>query len=319
MSKARIAILAALAVLVAPAIAQADTTVAADPAAQDVDALDGSVVWVSGRFGSQRLMQKTDAGVAPVAGAPVAAAYRSIDLGRDGRGGLVLTYLRCRTASSCVARQDDLRGGRRSLRGLTRPGCSLSTAPALWRTRAAYGLACRRGRTFDPRRTGLYVKTAGGAPRRLPLPAAAVRAGADELTAVELRGTRVGAVAADIYEYAFSQTVTGGDRRSFLAAASEGDSDAHARGVSLGTGGALWTLVDAEHVGDPNQAVIFRQAGSCLEYETLENAAGPDQETGFRATALAVDGDELYLVVPGTGIVTHAFAPVRPCSPPDGA
>ena len=319
MSKARIAILAALAVLAAPAIAQADTTVAADPAAQDVDALDGSVVWVSGRFGSQRLMQKTDAGVKPVAGAPVAAAYRSIDLGRDGRGGLVLTYLRCRTASSCVARQDDLRGGRRSLRGLTLPGCSLSTAPALWRTRAAYGLACRHGRTFDPRRTGLYVKIAGGAPRRLPLPAAAVRAGADELTAVELRGTRVGAVAADIYEYAFSQTVTGGDRRSFLAAASEGDSDAHARGVSLGTGGALWTLVDAEHVGDPNQAVIFRQAGSCLEYETLENAAGPDQETGFRATALAVDGDQLYLVVPGTGIVTRAFAPVRPCSPPDGA
>jgi len=319
MSKARIAILAALAVLAAPAVAHADTTVAPDPAAQDVDALDGAVVWVTGRFGSQRLMQKTDAGVAGVPGAPVAAAYRSIDLGRDARGGIVLTYLRCRTASSCVARQDDLRGGRRSLRGLTLPGCSLSTAPALWRTRAAYGLACRRSRTFDAKRTGLYLKTAGRAPRRLPLPAEAVRAGADELTAVDLRGTRVGAVAADIYEYAFSQTVTGGDRRSFLAAASEGDSDAHARGVSLGTGGALWTLVDAEHVGDPNQAVIFRQAGSCLQYETLENAAGPDQETGFRATALAVDADELYLVVPGTGIVTHAFTPLRACSPADGA
>ena len=109
MSKARIAILAALAVLAAPAGAHADTTVASDPAAQDVDALDGTVVWVSGRFGSQRLMQKTDAGVAPVAGAPVATAYRSIDLGRDAQGGVVLTYLRCRTASSCVARQDDLR------------------------------------------------------------------------------------------------------------------------------------------------------------------------------------------------------------------
>ena len=316
MSKARIAILAALALLAGPAAAHADTPFAADPAAQDVDALDGTVVWVSGAFGSQRLMQGTAAGAGPVAGAPVATAYRSLDLGRDAGGGLVLTYLRCRTGSSCVARQDDLRGGRRSLPGLTLRGCSLSTAPALWRTRAAYGLACRRGTTF---RSGLYVKTPGSAPRRLPLPADAVRFGADELTAVDLRGTRVGAVAADIYEYAFSQTVTGADRRSFLAAASEGDGDAHARGVSLGTGGALWTLVDAEHAGDPNQAVIFRQAGPCLQYETLANAAGPDQETGFRATAMAVDGEELYLVVPGTGIVTYAFAPLRACSPADRA
>ena len=72
--------------------------------------------------------------------------------------------------------------------------------------------------------------------------------------------------------------------------------------------------MDAEHVGDPNQAVIFRQAGPCLEYETIANPAGPDQESGFRATSLAVDGATLYLVVPGTGIVTHAFTPQRPCS-----
>ena len=86
MSKARIAILSAPALLAAPAAAHADTTVAADPAAQDVDALDGTVVWVSGAFGSQRLMQGTAAGTAPVAGAPVATAYRSLDLGRDARG-----------------------------------------------------------------------------------------------------------------------------------------------------------------------------------------------------------------------------------------
>ena len=50
--------------------------------------------------------------------------------------------------------------------------------------------------------------------------------------------------------------------------------------------------MDAEHVGDPNQAIIFRQAGACLEYERLANPPGPDQESGFRATALAVDGDD---------------------------
>ena len=38
--------------------------------------------------------------------------------------------------------------------------------------------------------------------------------------------TRVAAVAADVYEYSFSQTTPGTDMRSFLAAASEGDSDA---------------------------------------------------------------------------------------------
>ena len=102
-----------------------------------------------------------------------------------------------------------------------------------------------------------------------------MRFGADELTAVDLRGTRVAAITTDIYEYAFSQTVTGRDRRSFLAAASEGESDAHARGVSLGTGGTLWTLTDALHVGDPNQAIVFRQAaaGDCLQIERLVNAA----------------------------------------------
>jgi hypothetical protein len=158
------------------------------------------------------------------------------------------------------------------------------------------------------------VKTTTGAPRRLPLPADAVRFGADFVKAVDLRGTRVAAVAADIYEYAFSQTVAGRERRSFLAAASEGESDAHARGVSLGAGGTLWTLVDAEHVGDPNRAIIFRQAGSCLEYETLVTPQGPDHETAFRATGMAVDGETLYLVVPGTGIVTHSFVPQRPCN-----
>jgi hypothetical protein len=316
MLKAVIASLAAAVTVAAPQAALADTTVASDPAAQSVAALDGTVVWASGSFGSQVLMQKTAAGVARVPGAPAAKAYRSIDLGRDASGGLVLTYLRCETASRCVARQDDLKGTRRSVAGLTLPRCSLTTAPALWRTRAAYGLECRRGRTLDTKRSGLYVKTGRGVPRRLPLPADAARFGISLANTVDLRGTRVAAVAADIYEYAFSETVTGADRHAFLAAASEGDSDEHTRGVSLGAGGVLWTLTDAEHAGDPNQALIFRQAGSCVQHESLANAAGSDQESGFRATGIAVDGDTLYLVAPGTGIGIHAFAPERACPAP---
>ena len=82
------------AAFIAPA-ANAATTVVADPAAQDVTALDGTVVWVSGDIGAQTLMQHDAAGDRPVMGAPRAQSYRSIDLGRDRNNRLVLTYARC--------------------------------------------------------------------------------------------------------------------------------------------------------------------------------------------------------------------------------
>src|SRR3954453_2478546 len=88
--------------LLAPATASAaDTTVAADPLADQVTALDGKVVWVSGASGPQVLKG--------LAGPPAEAkAYRAIDLGHDAGGKLVLTYLRCRTFSHCTAYRDDL-------------------------------------------------------------------------------------------------------------------------------------------------------------------------------------------------------------------
>jgi hypothetical protein len=302
-------LLGAAAALAAPAAAAtADTTVAPDPTARSVSALDGALVWVSGAYGHERLMYKAPGGPARVPGTPEAKSYASIDLGRDAGGRLVLTYLRCRSAGRCTALRDDLQGHRASIRGLTPQGCALSTAPAMWRNRVAYGLDC------NDRPLGLYVKTGSGAPRRLPRPHDAVKFGSRSIDWVDLRGTRVGAVAADVYEYAFSQTITGTGLRSFLAAASEGDSDEHVVGLSLGAGGALWTLVDAEHVGDPNQAVIYRlTTGGCLDYESLANPPGPDQESGYRATALAVDGSSLFLTAPPTGIVNHAFAPEKAC------
>jgi hypothetical protein len=305
--------LLAAAALALPATASAaDTVVVSDPAAQQLTALDGTIVWVSGAFGHQKLMQRTPDGVvAPVKGARQARSYRSIDLGHDSDGALRLTYLRCDWGSSCKALWNDLDGRRATFRGLEPEGCALTTAPAWWRRRLAYGLACVKGGKADSVRSGLYVKTRGRSPRRLRLPKDAVKFGADEITAVDLRGTRVAAIAADIYEYAFSQTVGGSGMWSQLVAASEGDSDAHARGLVLGSGAAQWTLTDAEHADDPKETLIFRLVGGCLRSERI---ATP--ETGpFAATGLAVDGATVYLLVPGSGIVTHEFvdAPTPAC------
>ncbi|TML03098.1 MAG: hypothetical protein E6G41_14255 [Actinobacteria bacterium] len=294
----KLRLLIALAALFVPAVAAAsaaDTTVDADPLADQVTALGGKVVWVTGKAGHQTL--------AGAATGPEAKAYRTIDLGRNASGKLVLTYLRCRTFSHCTAFRDDLAGHRKAFKGLAPHGCALSTAPAVWGKHVAYGVGCRkRGRS------GLYVDG-----RRLPLPKAARKYGVDEITSVDLRGGRVAAVAEDIYGYAFSETLAGKQMRSFFVSASEGDSDEHTRGLALSAGGSLWSLVDAEHAGDPNQAIIFKGVNSCLESESLQTAAGPDEESSYRATDLAADGTTLYLVVPGTGIVTHDFVPADIC------
>ena len=86
-------------------------------------------------------------------------------------------------------RRDDLLGHRASFKGLQPAGCALSSAPALWRTATTFGLLChkRGSRTFDAARSGLYVKVDGRPVRRLPIPAAATRAGATTITDVDLR------------------------------------------------------------------------------------------------------------------------------------
>ncbi len=300
------AVLAAAALALPAAAAAADTLVAPDAAARQVSALDGTIVWVSGAFGHQRLMQRApDGTIAAVKGAPEARSYPSIDLGHDSDGKLLLTYMRCDSASSCKVLWNDLDGRRATFRNLALPGCALSTTASQWRTNVAYGLSCTRNGRADNARTGLYVKAKGRAPRQLHRPKDAIRFGARAIEAVDLRGSRVAALAADIYEYAFSQSLAGADIRSIFAAASEGDSDGRATGVALGSGGALWTLADAEHLDDPKESIIFRLTGSCERRENIQTPSSGD----FAATGLAVDGDALYLVVPGAGIVQHAFTP----------
>lgn len=307
MHRSLVTTLLAAAALAAPATASAaDVLVAPDSAAQQVTALDGTIVWVTGRFGSQKLMQRApDGTISAVEGAPRSRSYPSIDLGRDSDGKLLLTYKRCDTASSCKVLWNDLDGRRATFRNLTLPGCTLSTTASQWRTNVAYGQFCRRNGKADNSRTGLYVKAKGKAPRQLPRPKDAIRFGARAIEAVDLRGSRVAALAADIYEYAFSESLSGKDVRSIFAAASEGDSGADARGVALGTGGTLWTLTDAEHLDDPKESIIFRLAGTCERRENIQTPSTGD----YAATGIAVDGSTLYLIVPGAGIVTHDFTP----------
>jgi len=247
---------------------------------------------------------------------PQAARYATVDLGHDEDGRLVLTYERCASSAnaSCKFLRDDLDGRRSSFRGLAPANCELSTAPALWRGRAAYGLLCLKGRSEDTARSGLYVKQRGRAPRQLPLKQRVVPFGVTNVTAVDLRGTRVAALAAGgAAEVALTETVAGRGVRSFVAADSEGDTGQSASGARLGAGGTLWTLTDTEHLDDPLQSTIKRLTGACLDFDTLVSSAGAQPPSGFRASDLAVDGRSLYLVVPGAGIVSHTFTPSRLC------
>jgi hypothetical protein len=66
-----------------------------------------------------------------------------------------------------------------------------------------------------------------------------------------------------------------------------------------------------EHAGDPLQTIVYRTAARCDDHETLSAQPG-DQR--FPATDLAVDGDTLYLLIPGTGIVSHRSRPSAPAS-----
>ena len=181
----------------------------------------------------------------------------------------------------------------------------MNAGPSQWRRNIAYGLLCT-GSAANRKRSGLYVKADGAAPRRLALPKDAVKFNIRGIESVDLRGTQVAAVVADVYEYSFSQTLAGKNLRSFFAAASEGDSDESARGLAIQSSSTWWTLTNASHAGDPNQTLIRKTTPGCQETETLTSA--PDAD--FLATDIAVDGATLYLLVPGIGIVTHTHGNV---------
>ena len=77
---------------------------------------------------------------------------------------------------------------------------------------------------------------------------------------------------------------------------------------------AMWTLSTSQYPGEPNRANIIKVSRTCYRSESLVNPSGPNQEQGSPATGLAVDRTTLYLVVPGTGIVKHDYAPQGGCT-----
>ena len=141
------------------------------------------------------------------------------------------------------------------------------------------------------------------------------RATPDAVRWVDLRGANVGAAATDVFSFAFAQTIGGAKLRSELVAASEGDSDENVAGLAMGSGGALWTLVDAAHGGDRNVAVISRiGAAGCTESERLVNPAGraerrlPRERAGRRRPRRSTSPCRI------SASCVHAFEPARPCA-----
>lgn len=306
--------LAALAVIAtAPSAAgAADVVVAQGASASQLTALDGTVVWIAG----DRLMQRWRGGaIAPVEDSP-AGHYRSIDLGRDGSGRLVLTFVRCSGLgdATCTAYSDDLHGHRASFRRLAAPNCAHTAAPSRWRARVAYGLRCRRADgSFDAARSGLFTRVGTGAPRRLRLP----DGGADSFAVrwIDLRGRNVGAALdAGGASFAVSQTVTGAARRVLdIASRCDGGCDGadpedlatedRVHGFALGAGRVMWALV-----GLPTRISRIGASGCAAEPLPIGRGAG-----GGPIEAMAVDGRTTYLAVPGTGIVAHRFTPAAAC------
>lgn len=297
----------------APAPVLADTVIAPGVKTDELAALDGTVVWISGESPNLTLMRRSPDGViAPVKAAPT-GAYASMDLGRSSAGRLVLTYQRCgRASTACRHYSDDLAGHHVAFKRLAPKGCK-EGRPARWGSRTAYELTCS-GR--GSRRSGLFVRTGGGAPTRLSLPKGVSRNNPYD---VDLRGARVSARASinapsggDEQDVLFSQTVNARSLRSLDVITSEGLSTSVVERPQLGAGGALWTLVKTEFDADPPKATLERlSADGCPSEETLPASPVGDD---FGADKMAVDGDTIYLYVPGTGIVSHEFAPDVPCS-----
>ena len=310
-----LAALAAVAATAGPATA-ADTVVAPLSPGTEINrmtALDDTIVWIDGR----RLMERSpDGTVAPVRGAPK-ANYLSIDLGRDGYGATVLTYLRCDTKTRCGTYSDDLDGHRVRFKRLAPKGCVVTSAPARWGSRVAYGLQCAKlggaPRRFDNRRSGLFVRKGAQPPKRLRLPGdIPVPAEVYSIDTVDLRGTNVAALVTDSgsFSYEVVQTIDAKNARSAFVAGGGDEARDFDGGVSLGTAGSLWTLTYGFESSDSYSQIDRLADDGCRRTETLPDPPSDD----YPATAMATDGDRIFLFVRGTGIVAHAFAPDGACT-----
>ncbi|MEA2418781.1 MAG: hypothetical protein QOE60_987 [Thermoleophilaceae bacterium] len=297
-----------------PAVAQAaDPVVVPHDWADQVTALDGTIVWAEG----SQLMKRSPSGViAPVPGAPL-TSYSGIDLGRNAQGRVVLTYLRCTTVTKCDPYLDDLVGNTVALTGLAPRRCVLANAPSIWGSKMAYMLRCfkLKGRPGvpDATRSGLFVRIGFGAPRRLWLPDGTSRFDPNSPPRVDLRGTIVGAVVGARNKLAITQTIDA-TRQRVARVATQADGQ-YVTGMALDGSGVLWTVTQG-YVGDGEDSyatddVISRLgAATCADSESI-----PSEGSTIRAAqAIAVDGATIYLTTTHSGIVSHVFMPTFTCS-----
>jgi hypothetical protein len=306
---------AALAAGPSVANAASDTARISEVGAQFMTALDGAIVKITGAGPNHTLtLRKPDGTVGPVPGAP-ARPYRSVDLGHDASGNLVLTYIRCDDGTHCNAYSDDLHGNRASFQALTPARCDLTSAPARWGNRTAYGLLCDKltgpPNHYDASRSGLFVRTGSGTPKRLLAPSGTAR----WVNRVDLRGTIVGAVAPDNESRAFTQTVDATQLHSMKITDNQGESDDWwTMSMALGSGGRLWTLVvDSEEFGDDVRQLISRLGPGTCDVESIAVPVDPNtHQAAFPLGAMAVDANTLYVDTSG-GISTRAFTPAAAC------
>ena len=301
--------------LLAPAAASADT-VAPDPEARQVTALGGTIVWTSGQQPAKLMHRAPDGTVTQIAQAEV---IRNPDLGRDAKNRLVLSYSRCTSFTECVYVREDFERGRTKLK-LAPKNCAVSSTPAVWKSAVAYGLGCFKRvdgkKVSDAKRSGLYLQKAGKKPIRFEPPRDAKRSGSLEIRDVDLRGSQIAAVYADISEYAIVQSTTGSLRYSERVASTEGDGEQTAHGVTIGTGDdRLWVMTRSSYAGSPALSVIQRFGkGNCSDHQTLKAPEGSNSDWDYPYIDLTADGGTLYAVDAGVGIVSHAYQPMVPCS-----
>ena len=315
-TRSLISCLTVAALAAVPAAASAsDPVLGSAVGPQHLTALDGTVVKVEGSGTSAQLIQRApDGSVAPVAGAPH-GDYRAIDLGHDATGALMITYIRCDGAGHCRAFSDDLHGRRVTFKHLTPKRCELTTAPARWGSRVAYGLSCSKlhgpPHVYDAGRSGLFVRSGAGAPKKLRAP----KRGYAYANWADLRGTTVGAIAAGNQSIAYSQRVDGSRLRRMQITDNQGETDDYSiDGMELGGGGALWTLVtDSEEEGDMVTQELSSLGASACDMQVIPIVTDPNtHQPDLAGDALAVDGDTVYLTR-GAAILTHAFQRTGGC------
>lgn len=313
-----VAIVAGALVAAAPqAVAQTggETLTIADPAVVSIAAQGGILAWTRVGPDGRWILMARSSGIAAALGIPASrpGALSDLAAGRDARGRVFLTYVRCAGSTarpSCSPRIFSFVTGERRARVLpTLRPCSAMNAWRAWRTTTAvsgYGAGCPRG--------ALIVRD-GARSRRLAIPRMTrtdpgLPWRAERITLADLRGDRFSAVigvgtAAWVWIGRISNPR---DEVVYTRAGSEGDCAVDASGAQLAGAWAYWTV--------SSTCAAAGEAAWLVRAPTRRDAAceGHRQSVALEAAArgLAVDGAAIYYAAPDgiRRITTPAFGAI---------